>query len=324
MSYADMRAELRGIVPKYPIAATAKIINRAWADVRRQNLWSWQLYEGVFISPPLINTGTVTTVQGVNTVTFNTAAKNAINAGVAPYSLIVGRQFRVGISRIYTIWAWDAATGIATLDTVYGEASGTSSYQVYQCYYPAPYQDHWIFQTVRNMQNFIRLNLSKNRVWLDAQDPQRTWYYFPTHVVPYMIDLNPASQTYQFPLFELWGAPQQNFTYQLYGLRKGVDLVAANDTLPLQIGEDCVIARAKYYAYEWAEANKGRLPELQKTDWRFLMGQTNAEYLKLFREYRRTDREYVDNWFSGKDDALYGKYMSFYNSVGATAFPGFN
>lgn len=313
-----------GIMPKMPYEYTKTLINNAWRDVRRQNMWSWQLFTGNWIAPPLINGGTVTTTQGFNTVTFDATAKALINAGQTTFSPIPARQFRVGISRIYSITAWDSAAGVATLDTIYGENSGVGqTYQVYQVYYPAPMQDFLTFINVINMQNFIRLQLNQNQAWLNAQDPQRTWYYFPTHVVPYLLDLNPLSPTYQYPLFELWGAPQQNWTYILYGLRQGVDLSGQSDTLPPQIGEDCVIERAKYFAYEWAEANKGNHPELLKSDWRFMMGKANVEYNRLFKDYRRRDREYIDSWFSNKDDGLYGKYLSYYNSIGGSAFPGF-
>ncbi len=327
MALQDMRGRLRGKVPKMPYAQTLTLVNDAWRDVRRQNLWSFLLWDDGWISPPLVNTGLATVVQGSKIVTFDSNGKNAINASAAsaPYSPIINRQFRVAIGGIYNIWVWNPGTGVATLDRMYGEASGTFAFAVYQVYYPTPMKDFMTFLSIRNMQQFIRLNIDKNRTWLDKQDPQRTWYYFPTHAVPYKLNENTADTNYyQFPMFELWGAPQQNFNYQLYGLRNGVDLVLPTDMLPPAVGDDCVTTLAKVKAFEWAEANKGKYPELQKSDWRFLMGGAMKEYERLFKDYRRKDRELVNLWFSQRDASLYPKFWSYFNSIGATAFAGFN
>lgn len=328
MAYIDMIAEIRGAVPKMPFALAKKTINRARADAYRQNLWSFLLYDRYqWISPALINTGVATTVQGVNMVTVDAAAAAAINAGSATYSLITQRQFRIAAGTIYNIWGWDGVNTL-TLDRPYGEASITgAAYQIYQVYYAAPYKDHLCFTSVRDMQNFIDLFIDKTRAQIDASDPQRTWYYFPTDVVYYQVDNNPASTTYGYNLYELWGAPQYNLNYQLYGIRSGalggsMDLVNNNDALPIAIGEDCIIEYAKYYAYQWAEANKGSLPRNQGPDYKFLMGAAHAEYQRLYKDYRRRDRETVNNWFAVRRISLYGKYFSYYNSIGGTAYPG--
>ena len=122
-------------------------------------------------------------------------------------------------------------------------------------------------------------------------------------------------------LFELWGSPTFNLTYQLYGIRKGLDLVNDADNLPAEIGEDCVLALAKKYAYEWAEANKGDMPRAVGSDYRFLIGDTKSEYKRLFMEYRKQDREVVDNWRTRlrKDWNWPGLY---YSSIAGIASPG--
>lgn len=332
MAFIDMIGEVRGAVPKVPLAAAKKFVNKGWKDVRESGMWSFQLFEGIWITPPLIKAGTVTTVQGSNQVTFDATAQVAINASATTYSLVTQRQFRVAAGTIYNIWAYDPATGIATLDKMYGEASAVGvAYQIYQVYY-APVTagtngmqfvpDFLTFVSVRNMQNFIDLFLEKTRAQLDATDPQRTWYYFPTDCVPYQVDPNPASVSYGVPLFELWGAPQSQYSYQLYGIRRGADLVNPSDTLPFSVGEDCVIERAKRYAYEWAEANKGENRRDVGPNFQFLMGKADAEYLRLMKKYRMRDREFVNNWFSIRRLSLYGKFFAYYNSIGGTAYPG--
>lgn len=323
--FIDMVRELRGSVPKIPVTLCKTLINRAYADIRRQNLWSFQVYESNWIAPALVNAGvTSSLVQGSPTVVLNAAAAAAVIASITAYNPINQRQFRIGVSTVCNITAFDGVNTL-TLDRGFPDPVNTpaNQYQIYQVYYPAPFQDHLSFVAVRDMVNFTDLILDKNESWLNEQDPQRTWYYFPTHVVPYLLgtDVNNTS-TYQFPLFELWGVPLSNRAYQLYGIRKGSDLVRNTDTIPPQITEEAVVQMAKYYVYEWAEANKGAQPRNQGPDWRFLMGEAKSRYTDLYRKLRQQDREIIDNWFRVRRSALSGKIWAQYNSISGTAFPG--
>ncbi len=322
MAFIDMISELHGAVPKIPFPFCKTLINRAWKDLRRQNLWSFLLFDARWISPGTINSGTVTVTQGSTSVVVDSTASDAIIAsGSSPTSLLQ-RQFRIGAGGIYNIWGWDGAT-ILTLDQPYAEASASgSSYSIFQCYYPAPVQDFLGWLSVRDMQNFISLFTDRyTRRQLDEMDPQRTWFYLPTDVVPFQQDQNPSSPTFMYPMFELWGAPQYNLAYQLYGMRSGTDLVNPTDVLPPSVGEDCVLALAKVYSYQWAEANKGDSPRNSGPDWRFLMGAAQAEYQRLYKDYRRRDRENVDNFFSVRRSSLYGRAFAQYNSLAHAASP---
>lgn len=316
-------AEIRGISPKFPFDFSRTLINRAWKDIRRNNLWSFQLYDGPqWIAPTLITAGLATVTQGVSTVTVNATAAAAINAGATSYSPITKRQFRVAAGTIYNIWDWDGVSTL-TLDRIYGESSQTlGSYAIFQNYYPAPYEDHWTWISIRNMQNFNDLFTNKTREQLDYMDPQRTQYFPPSDVVFYQQDQNPDSDTYRWALYEMWGIPTYSWNFQLYGIRKYPDLTADDDTLPPAIGEDCVIAQAKKYAYEWCEANKGTILRNQGPDFRFLLKETQDDYNRLLREYRRADRELVNNWFSIRRNQLAGFRLSYYNVFSSTAYPG--
>ncbi len=324
MSYQTMWSEILGCVPKLPVDYAKAAVQRAWADVRRKNLWSFQLFDANWTSPAIVNAGTAAVTQGSNQVTFSTAARAAISAIGSVPSAVTQRQFRVGAGTIYNIWAWASGTGVATLDRTYQEASAAAAtYSIYQVYYPVPMQDFLTFVTVRDMTNWNDLVLTRTRAWADERDPQRMVNYIPTHAWVYAADQNPVSPTYRWPLFEFWGPPQQILTYQLYGVRRGAALAGDSDTLPPAVGEDCVLELAKSKAYEWAEANKGQLRELQGPDWRFLMQQAKAEYARLFREYRKDDRETVDNWRATRrltysTPHLYGTY----NSISGVASPG--
>jgi hypothetical protein len=327
-----MQSELRGSVSKLPISYTRTLINRAWREVRDANLWSFQLFESSWITPPLINTGTVAVVQGVNTVTFDAAAIVALVSNI--YSFLTQRQFRTGVGGIYNIIAYDSTTGIATLDRPFADASNSAAaYQVYQVYYVAPYKDFRTWLSVRNPQQFIDLDLDTTRSQIDAMDPQRSWYQFPTRVVPWGIDLrgqgqtdssgNPLdSATLGFPVFELWGQPVQPFVYQCYGIRRGTELTAPTDTLPLQVGEDLVLMKAREMAYEWAEANKGMQPRLIGPDWRFLLGTVQAAYKKLLVKYRMVDKDFIDNWYTSHklNPAAVGR--GYYNTMSGYAGVG--
>ena len=289
--------------------------------MRQFNLWSFQLYDGPrWITPIPIKAGTVSVTRGNAAVIPDATAAAAITAGVTSYSSIPNRQFRVKLSSIYNIISWDGTT--LTLDTPYGEATApTQSYLIFQNYYAAPYQDHLSFLSVKNMERFMDLFLDKKRTDIDMADPQRSYSYWPTDCVFYQVDPRPTSTTYKYPLYELWGVPLDQYTYNLYGIRNGPDLVGANDELPIQVGEDCVIERAKYYAYQWAEARKDSTVR-GGPDFKFLMMESNKEFLRLARDYRKRDRERVDNWCFVRKINLYGTTLPYYNTTAGRSHPG--
>ena len=324
MSYAEMYNRLHGMVPKIPIDLCKTLINDAWRDVRRKNLWSFLLYESNWIVPPVINTGTFACTQAdPDVIADATAAAAIIAAGVLLPTPITQRQFRTGISTIYNIIAWDGVNKL-TLDRPYVEATNAANtYMLYQCYYPAPFQDHLLWIDVRDMMNFTSLFIRRHtRESLDTTDPQRVFYRIPTDVVYYQQGQTPSLPTYRFPIYELWGHPLFLLTYQLYGVRRGTDLVDDTDSLPPAIGEDCILEAAKVRAYEWAEANKGDTPRNQGSDYKYLMGAATARYAELYRSYRKDDRETVNNYFSVRKISLYSKFYSYYSTLSGTAYPG--
>lgn len=323
MAFRDMWALVRGSVPKMPLEFAKTAVRDAYKDIRRKNLWSFQIYDSNWSSPALVNAGLATTVLGSNQVVLDATAAAAVIASVNALNPINQRQFRVGIQTICNINSFDGVNTL-TIDRLYPDPSSTlTAYNLYQMYYPAPYRDHLSFVSVRNMVMPTDLILEMTRGWLDEQDPQRTWWYFPTHCVFYRngVDADNTA-TYKFPIFEVWGPPTSQQSYQLYGLRKGPELVSASDTLPEAITEEAVTCLAKMYAYEWAEANKGAIPRNQGPDYKFLMGETKARYNEVMRDLRKQDREIVDNWFFVRRSTLYGRYMATYNSAVGVANPG--
>jgi hypothetical protein len=332
VAFQDMVSELYGCVPKIPRAYCSTLVNRAWRNVRESNLWSFNLFEASWISPPPITeNGTVTTTQGFPAITFDSVATAALNAFqiANPYVLITQLQFRQNFSGgIYNIIQYNPVTGAALLDRPYADVSGTGqAFFVYQVYYTAPMADFLTFQSVTNPQMYISLDLTKTRAWLDDRDPQRAWSEYPTCVVPLGMDTRGAgtanaSATLGWPMFELWGQPLSPYTYQLYGLRRGTDLVNPTDTLPSQIPEELVMARARVDAYEWAEANKDMSPRSSGPDFRFLIGRAMDDFKQLMIRYRKQDKEFVDNWFS-IHELNGGVYRTLYfNTLAGVASPG--
>ena len=322
-----MLAEIRGCVPKIPISYCGTLVNRAWRLVRESNLWSFNLFDSSWITPPVEQAGTCAVQQGFPTIVFDPIATAALIADqfAQPYSLLTQRQFRVGVGGIYNIISLDAnfaANGIATLDRPFADPSNAAAaYFVYQLYYPAPFLDHRAWLSVRNPQMFIDLDLITTRAKVDSLDPQRSWYQFPTRVLAFGRDTRPGSATLGFPLFELWGQPVAPFVYQCYGIRNGVDFSAPSDTVPQPLGEDIILAKARTYAYEWAEANKDMSPRSSGPDFRFLMAQSDAEFKRLLILYRKEDREFVLNWFISHRDALGGRGLGYYNTLAGFAGP---
>jgi hypothetical protein len=294
--------------------------------VREANLWSFNLFESTWITPGLVNSGGVTVAQGSPNLQFDAIATAAINAFQAanPFILITQLQFRIASGGIYSLIFYNPATGAAILDRAYGDPSvNDGAYFLYQSYYAPPMKDFLTWISVRNPALFLTLDTTTTREWIDVNDPQRMIFQFPTRVIPLGIDQRGAgtnfpSATLGFPLFELWGQATTPFTYQCYGLRKGADLVNPTDTLPFQIPEELVMARAKYYAYEWCEANKDMVPRATGPDFRFLMGATMDDYKKLLIKYRKQDKEYVNNWFT-QSRLPYGVVAGTYNTLAGVA-----
>jgi hypothetical protein len=325
VSFGSIAEELQGIIPKLPWPYAKTLTQRALKDVYRGNLWSFLLFEGNWTSPPIITTGTVTTVQGQNTVVFNAAASAAILASNLLFFPIISYQFRLGAGTIYNVWGFanNAGTITLTLDRPYQEVGASGSgYMLFKCYYAAPVQDWKSWITVRDMVNYNDLIIDKTRAYVDERDPQRILYYIPTHVVPYSTDLNPASPTYQFQLFELWGQPQFELTYQLWGVRKGKGFVNLTDTVPPQIGDDVVSQIAQAHAYSWAGANK-KASGMTMSEARAGSAAAMAEYKRLMIDYRREDRQLVNNFGSRiRRGWSWPSLQGWYSSDSGYASPG--
>lgn len=205
--------------------------------------------------------------------------------------------------------------GIATLDRSYQEPTASAaSYSIFQCYFASPVQDFKGWASIRDMVNYNDLYFTNTREWIDLRDPQRTWYQIPTQVVFYQNDLNPASSMYGWPMFEVWGPPTYVLTYQLYGYRKGLALSSPADEIPSCLGEDCVMAKARKYAYEWSEANPQ--PGLRSANLVTLKRDADLDFTRLYRQYRMQDREMQDAFHTKfRRNRAYPSGVGTYNTI---------
>src|SRR5689334_4835109 len=111
MSYDSMASELEGSVPKLSKTLAFVYIQRAYSKIRKAGqLWSFQLGECSWFSPPMVSTGTVTTTLGVNTITLDAAASAAVLALTFP--LVTQYQIKMS-GAIYSIVAMDNTTPAA-------------------------------------------------------------------------------------------------------------------------------------------------------------------------------------------------------------------
>jgi len=315
MSWQTMAAELAGNTP-IPFPYSLTLINRAWLDIQRSFMWSFLWGDAAIPTPVPITAGTVTLIRGSNIIVgdANAAAAWQATGLVNPLST---QQFRIGQGTIYNIATFDGANTLNLetpyVDPTFGPGSG---YQILQSYYNAPTSDFMWWESIRDPISGYDISTTMTREIVDLWDPQRFQSGWPKGVIPYRINPNQGN-FYQYPQYEIWPAPLNNYTYVGTYFRRGLPFVNMSDTVLAPLGEDIVIAEAKYRAYEWCAANTDKCP---KADYRFLMGAAMKEKQSLWNDYVRMDEEFshrhkIDNlphdvlsslpWVSMKNEVMF-------------------
>lgn len=310
MAFRNMTAEIRGL-PKMNLPLAQTMVNRGLQKIYDENVWSFQIGEGGWITPLPIATqnipgGLITAATFSDQIVGDANAAAAWAAIPAGYS-ITDFQIRFPAYALYSIidYAVDVpSAGLATLtlDRPWMEPNGAlRPYQMYQAYYPAPTQrpgarfKRWL--AVRDFTNAANLDWwSYKQESLDAIDPQRTVFQNPAAVVPYKVDTRTGSSTLGSMLYELYPGPMSNLPYALYFVEDPGELQNPADEIPYPLTEEVVLYRAKEQAYIWCEENKGRYPELMKTDWGFLMQASAEMYKDRIKDIRKRDRDMVDSF----------------------------
>ena len=155
--------------PDAGVILCQQFVNDAWHSLQAKREWSWRRRSGTFAPPALYTIGTVSTNVGSGLPTIITGV------GTAWTSAMVGSQIRAGglMYPYYTITGVISPTSLQ-IDVPWAgpDVSGVS-YNILQCYYPAP-ADFGYFYMVVSIKDGYRLWLNMTESDLAFLDPQRT------------------------------------------------------------------------------------------------------------------------------------------------------
>lgn len=306
----EASAALVGEIASLPRLLAQKYINQAILEIRKDYMWSWNIGEGVLITPGMLSDGTVGVVQFSNVITFDADAKNLMDIAQNENPPLIERQFRIPGGPLYNILSYDDSVGTAVLDRIYGETTGEGmGYNVYRAYYDppstdgvTPNNDFLRYLTINNTQQGYTITdrrLNQPRAVLNRRDPMRgalgSPYYAFTYkprpnIVPGTLGLTTGGPTNGLMQYEFWPHPTYQNALLAQYVRQHVDLVP-NDYLPYGCSETLVKYRALEFAYRWAGQNVGRFPELKGTDWRFYLAEVQKKYTQELVGAKREDKE---------------------------------
>ena len=295
MAYLDLTNELAGTIPGLSSILSATFVNRAWRAIRDERLWSFLVGTGTVVCPAQLTAGTVTVTQFSTTVTFDVAA----TAALVPFTVLgatpplTALQFRVNGQSLYRILAITATSPhlIVTIDQPFREGSGAGQrYQVYRAYVQAPVADFLKWSSLDDFQNGYAITkdrLSYSRAVFDRRDPQRQSQGLAYYLGEYQTD--PVTG---LPIWELWPHSVQGQTFVVEFRRQGPTFLLPGDVAPPIIPDTLIMERAQgWHGYPWAQANRGRFPQLGKTDFVELKLSAQKDYMRDLLIAKRQDDE---------------------------------
>lgn len=306
----QLSANLKGEIPSLPRLMAQKYINKAILEIRRDYLWSWNIGEGILITPQQVTDGSVTVTQFSDSVVLDATANAAMAAIQNANPALLDRQFRIPMGPVYNIIGYDQVNSTLKLDRIYTEStSAGAGYMVYRCYYDPPSTDginpnadFLRYLTVNNPIQGYTISgprLNRPRAELNRRDPMRGSLGNPYYAFAYkpkpVVSATQSGLTTGGPTngqmqYEFWPHPNSQGVLLAQYERQHVDLVA-NDYLPVQCPETLVMYRALELAYRWAAQNVGRNPELKGTDWRYLLVEIQKKYTMELVGAKRNDKE---------------------------------
>lgn len=288
-TFRELYLEIVGTFPDLPEAQAKRFINRAQRDAFDAWNWSFLAGEGQLNIPDIVNDGTITLTQGLNTVTADATAAAAWNA-LGLFIPITDRALKISSDQPYQILAYDG------VDTVYldrpwpNETVSSQTYSMYRCYYAAP-DDFQRWMSVVDTTDSWNLIPGKKKEWLDWIDPQRSTVGGPAQFIAFFRlqraqtinafgALTDPVRTTTKNLFELWPAPTSAMSLQTYYKKRGADLVNNDDE---SLFEDSVlISRALTHAYRFVRANQVRFAKTTGTrvNWGEMRRDSEASYMR--------------------------------------------
>lgn len=308
----QLAGQLKGWFPAMETLSCLPFVQQAYKDIRKSRKWSFLRTNGILYVPQQITSGTVTTTQFSPTVQFDATATAALAAigltPAAPQSPLTLWQFRVTGGPIYNITAWANNTpsgGLsqATLNRPYTETGGSGlSFQVYQPYQPAPTADFdgWLSCVdYTSGYAFRRKNLFRTQNEVDRRDPYRQNFAWPIWMasLDYVV-INGANT----PRYEMWPHPVDGRAYVVEFWVRG-DTVANTDVLPAPISDELIIARARFYGYQFLATQEN----ISKDRAAAIQGQqryVDAVYKDLLATAKNDDNNVFDSRVYESEDDL--------------------
>ncbi len=304
----EFATQLMGEIPGLPFLFARKYINQALDAISRTRLWSWNVNDGIIISPGLLTTGTVDVTNFSNQVQFDSVAQAAI-ATTSFNPPITQRQFRTMGGPIYNLVGYDSGTGIGTLDRLYIANTATQQeFQIYKCYYGAPSIDGVTpnidflrYLTINDPINGYTIadkRLTMDRTALNRRDPMRGAQGQPYYTATYRPGPNlmnvdgsiPRSPTDGMMQYEWWPHPTTAQAYLVQYERQNLTLGPA-DYLPNQCPPLLLQYKVDEFAYRWAAQNMARIPELKGINWMAMVLEVQAKFKVEMVEAKRNDTE---------------------------------
>ena len=125
MAFFNMIQELLGI-PGCNLGLVKTKINESYATIQNENVWSFQLQTGGWLTPSLLGAptrtflspGTITVTPFTNTITGDAIASAAWLATITNPPLITQYQIRVPYYSLYSIIAMDSTNTSAVVLTI--------------------------------------------------------------------------------------------------------------------------------------------------------------------------------------------------------------
>lgn len=194
LTFGDVYAAVLLRAPGVDPLLAREWVQDAYREACDHKVWSHQRSETAIVAGDQ-KTGTVTVTKGSATITAGTLVLAATD---------VGRQIRITSVPIYTIIAVANDLATATLDRVYSEASGTTTFTILDAYWTAP-ENFWRFLAVVDPVNKWRLRWWVTEDDLSRIDPGRMstgspWALVSQAYSPVAADLGKARfEVYPYP-----------------------------------------------------------------------------------------------------------------------------
>lgn len=278
-SYATIWGQVLLRCPSAGSLLARSWVSHAFRRVAERRRWSWLMKRGQFLPPVSYTTGTVAVVRNSTTVTGTATVWGAAH---------VDLQFRIGTATpIYTIASVDAIAQTLELDDEWGGSSATGkTYEIYQCYFPAPSDFHSFVSVWDPSMNWqLHRHFTQNEI--NTWDSQRAMSG-QAYLVASFDYYTPTGFTVPTPRFEIWPHQKAEYVYPFVYEARPTDLDDSGATLPRYIRGDALLEMALSQAALWPGPSEDKKnpyfnPQLAK------MHDMRAE--QLITEMERQDDE---------------------------------